>query len=80
MNEYVLAYTINLNEFIVKIYHLDNSNQYVSQETIDGMIPYLNNLAVNDVLDTASSLEGIIQTEVYDLSNNLILACGLVNE
>jgi|688.fasta_scaffold629134_1 hypothetical protein len=78
MNEYVLAYTINLNEFIVKIYHLDSNNQYVSQETIDGLIPYLNNLAVNDVLDTASSLEGIIQTEVYDLSNNLILACGLV--
>jgi hypothetical protein len=80
MNEYVLAYTINLNEFIVKIYHLDSNNQYVSQETIDGLIPYLNNLAVNDVLDTASTLEGIIQTEVYDLSNNLILACGLVNE
>ena len=78
MNEYVLAYTINLNEFIVKIYHLDNSNQYVNQETIDGLIPYLNNLAVNDVLDTASSLEGIVQTEVYDLSNNLILSCGLV--
>jgi hypothetical protein len=80
MNEYVLAYTINLNEFIVKIYHLDSNNQYVSQETIDGLIPYLNNLAVNDVLDTASSLEGIVQTEVYDLSNNLILSCGLVNE
>lgn len=80
MNEYVLAYTINLNEFIVKIYHLDSNNQYVSQETIDGLIPYLNNLSVNDVLDTASTLEGIIQTEVYDLSNNLILACGLVNE
>lgn len=80
MNEYVLAYTINLNEFIVKIYHLDSNNQYVSQETIDALIPYLNNLAVNDVLDTASTLEGIIQTEVYDLSNNLILACGLVNE
>lgn len=78
MNEYILAYTINLNEFIVKIYHLDNSNQYVSQETIDGLIPYLNNLAVNDVLDTISSLEGIVQTEVYDLSNNLIVACGLV--
>jgi hypothetical protein len=78
MNEYVLAYTINLNEFIVKIYHLDSNNQYVSQETIDGLIPYLNNLAINDVLDTASSLEGIVQTEVYDLSNNLILACGLV--
>ena len=80
MNEYVLAYTINLNEFVVKIYHLDSNNQYVSQETIDALIPYLNNLAVNDVLDTASTLEGIIQTEVYDLSNNLILACGLVNE
>jgi hypothetical protein len=78
MNEYALAYTINLNEFIVKIYHLDSSNQYVNQETIDGLIPYLNNLAVNDVLDTASSLEGIVQTEVYDLSNNLILSCGLV--
>lgn len=80
MDEYVLVYTINLNEFIVKLYHLNSNNQYVSQETIDGMIPYLNNLAVNDLLDTAASLEGIIQTEVYDLSSNLILACGLVNE
>ena len=79
MNEYVLAYTINLNEFVVKLYHLDSNNRYVSQETIDGMIPYLNNIATaHDVLETASSLEGIIQTEVYDLSNNLILACGLV--
>lgn len=80
MNQYVLAYTINLNEFVVKLYHLDTNNQYVSQETIDGLIPYLNNLAINDVLDTASSLEGIVQTEIYDLSNNLILACGLVTE
>ena len=77
--DFVLAYNINLNKIKIKIYHLDSSNQYVSEETVNSLIPYLNDLEnLGDVMDTVASLDGIVKTEIYNLSDELILISSLV--
>lgn len=72
MANFILSSTINVNDFIVKIYHIDN-------DTIDVSV-------VNDVLSDTSSLDypnkiveklqdinGVSKIEVLDSENKLLL-------
>jgi hypothetical protein len=79
--DFVLAHEINLNNFVVKIYHFDDDQPYVDSETVNNLIGQLNQCVyAREIIDIVGVLQGISQTEVFDLNNNLILINKVVFE
>jgi len=79
--EFILAYEIALNNYIVKLYRFDDNSPYVDSTTVNGLIDQLNECSyVRQVMDLVCVLEGITQTEIFDLNNNLLLVNKIVFE
>lgn len=78
---FVLAYTVNLNNYIVKIYHFDDNNPYVDEATVNSLIDQLNACVYpRDILDIIVALQGVTKIEIFDLSNNLVLKNNIIFE
>lgn len=74
---FTLIKTINLNHFVVKVYQFSNNNNttYVEESDLNNTTnTVINSESAREVFESYASLFGVAKTEIYDLSNNLILA------
>lgn len=77
---FILAYSLELSRFIVKLYHFEN-RPYIDQQTVTDLIDNLNTLETpKDVLEKLAFLDGIVKTEIFNLDNELLLCNSLVIE
>lgn len=78
---FTLRYTIPLNQYIVKLYTLSNNTDYISPTTIDSLISELNTLEfASEIVEIVQVLTGIVKTQIYDLSDNLLIDSGIIIE
>jgi hypothetical protein len=78
---FTLIYTISLNKYILKLYTLNNNNNYIDQSTIDSLMNELNNLELaSEIVEIVQILPGIVKTQIYDLYNNLLIDSGIIIE
>jgi hypothetical protein len=74
---FTLIKTIDLNHFVVKVYQFSNDNNtiYVEESYLNDVTnTVINSESVREVFESYASLFGVAKTEIYDLSNSLILA------
>lgn len=77
--EFILAYEIALNNYIVKLYRFDDDKPYVDSDTINNLIDQLNQYQyIRQIMDSVCVLQGITQTEIFDLNNQLLLVNKVV--
>jgi hypothetical protein len=80
-DEFILISTIALDRYTIKIYRLNSQNEYVSEEIIESTRLQLNLLEVpSEIVEVVQNLPGVVKTQVYDLSNNLLIDSGIVLE
>jgi hypothetical protein len=78
---FTLIYTISLNQYILKLYTLNDNTNYIDQSTIDSLINSLNELErPSEIIEIVQVLTGVVKTQIYDTSNNLLIDSGIIIE
>jgi hypothetical protein len=78
---FTLIYTISLNQYILKLYTLNDNTNYIDQSTIDSLINSLNELErPSEIVEIVQVLTGVVKTQIYDTSNNLLIDSGIIIE
>lgn len=78
---FTLIYTISLDQYILKLYTLNNNSNYIDQSTIDSLINELNELELaSEIIEIVQVLPGVVKTQIYDTSNNLLIDSGIIIE
>ena len=74
MNEaFILISEIILTNYIAKIYRFDSTVSYVDQQTVDNLLPILDNMTQSSqIVEQLQSLLGVSKTEGVDNNNNLV--------
>lgn len=72
MDDFILNRTLNVNEFIVKIYSINN--EIIDNDYIDQNIETLNTLKMpNNIVEFLEPINGVSKIEIYDIDNNLLI-------
>ena len=80
MNEFILGYSFELNNFTIKLYYLNNQN-YINENDFNIKIDQLKNITnPKDLMENLSLLDGIVKIEIFSSENKLLLSSSLIVE
>lgn len=82
MNDtFILIYTIPLTNYMVKLYRLESNLNYIDQTTINSVTNQINSLELaSEIVEIVQVLTGVVKTQIYDLSDNLLIDSGIILE
>lgn len=72
MANLILKNVLNINNFIVKLYHLENED--IDMTAVNELLGDTNLLDFpNKIVEKLQDLSGVSRIEIYDINNNLLI-------
>jgi hypothetical protein len=66
---------------MVKLYRLESNLNYIDQTTINSVTNQINSLELaSEIVEIVQVLTGVVKTQIYDLSDNLLIDSGIILE